>query len=124
MPKARLLPFVREAEAVLMPSRIDNYPNACLEAQALGVPVIGTRGSSLEEMIEDGITGFLVDGCDAPSVAAAIERRLRQSAEERAHLRARMGRAIEEIGREDRIGQLIALYQRTVDRFSERDAHG
>jgi predicted membrane GTPase involved in stress response len=35
-----------------MPSRVDNYPNACLEALSLGVPVIGTYDSSLDEMIE------------------------------------------------------------------------
>ena len=40
--KPQLYPIVANALGVLMPSRVDNYPNACLEAQALGVPVVGT----------------------------------------------------------------------------------
>jgi glycosyltransferase involved in cell wall biosynthesis len=57
---------------VVLPSLIDNLPNACLEAMALGKPVVGTRGASFEEMIRDGETGFLVPAGDAEALADTL----------------------------------------------------
>jgi glycosyltransferase involved in cell wall biosynthesis len=120
LPRARLYPFIENALAALIPSRVDNYPNTCLEAQSLGVPVVGTNGSSLDEMIEDRVTGFLARNGDAEQLEDAIERLLRQSTTERAQMRQRILTRVAEIEREDRIGQLIALYQRTISRFVGR----
>ena len=75
---------------ILIPSRIDNYPNTCLEAQALGKIVVGTRDSSLDEMVEDGVTGFLAEPGDSESLASAILRGLALSAEERKQMAERI----------------------------------
>jgi len=56
-----LYPIVQNAHAVVLPSLIDNLPNTCLESMALGKIVIGTRGASFEQLIEDGISGFLAE---------------------------------------------------------------
>ena len=56
-----LYPIIQGAEIVVLPSLIDNLPNACLEAMGLGAVVIGTNGSSFDEVIEDGVNGFIVD---------------------------------------------------------------
>jgi glycosyltransferase involved in cell wall biosynthesis len=76
MPHAMLYPFIEHAEAVVLPSRIDNFPNACLEAMALGKVVVGTRGASFEQLIEDAVSGFLCEIDDRKSLLAAIERAL------------------------------------------------
>jgi glycosyltransferase involved in cell wall biosynthesis len=112
LPRARLQPFIAHALGVLMPSRVDNYPNSCLEAQALGVPVVGSDGSSLEEMMTDGVTGFLARQGDRSSLADAIERLVRLSEPERAGLRARILDGVAAAQRDDRIAQLVALYER------------
>jgi glycosyltransferase involved in cell wall biosynthesis len=75
LPHAQLYPVVRRAAAVALPSRADNFPNACLEAMALGRPVIGTRDTGFEDLIVDGRSGFLVDR-DAPDQIAARVRRI------------------------------------------------
>lgn len=64
---SQLYPIIAGAHLVVLPSLIDDLPNACLEAMVLGKPVIGTRGISFDELIADGETGFLVspDGADA-----------------------------------------------------------
>lgn len=54
-----LFPIIKYAKAVIMPSLMDNFPNACAEAMYFGKPVIGTDGSSLEQFITDGKNGFL-----------------------------------------------------------------
>jgi glycosyltransferase involved in cell wall biosynthesis len=60
LPHHQLYPIITHAHLVVLPSLIDNLPNACLEAMALGKPVIGTIGTSFDELITDGETGFLV----------------------------------------------------------------
>lgn len=60
LPHGRLYPVIAGARLVVLPSVIDNLPNACLEAMGLGKVVIGTDGASFEELITDGVNGFLV----------------------------------------------------------------
>lgn len=117
LPKAQLYPVIANALGVLMPSRVDNYPNACLEAQMLGVPVIGTYGSSLDEMIEDGQTGFLAKMEDATDISHAIQRLLALTPSERRGMQARIHAAVHKIRYEDRIGQLLDYYDNVIHRF-------
>jgi len=57
----QLYPVIDGAHLVALPSSIDNLPNSCLEAMGLGKVVIGTNGASFDELITDGVNGFLVD---------------------------------------------------------------
>lgn len=111
LPRAQLYPILANAFGVLMPSRVDNYPNACLEAQSFGIPVIGTDNSSLEEMIVDGETGFLARNGDILSLQGAIDRLLNQSPEARQHMQTQILQHSKQIFAEDRITQLIEFYQ-------------
>jgi len=71
-PHERLYPVIRKALAVVLPSRIDNLPNTCLEAMTLGRPVVGTRGTSFDELIENRVTGFLCQPGDAAGLTQAM----------------------------------------------------
>jgi glycosyltransferase involved in cell wall biosynthesis len=59
-----------------------------IEAMAAGLPVVASRGGAFPEIVEDGVTGFLVDRGDVDGLAAALGRLLADPA-----LRARMGAA-------------------------------
>jgi glycosyltransferase involved in cell wall biosynthesis len=117
VPRAQLGPVIANAVGVLVPSRVDNYPNACLEAQAMGVPVVGTFGSSLDEMIEDGKTGFLAQNGSATSLEGAIERLLALGPAQREEMRGRILGLVAQISGEDRIGQLVQFYEAVISRF-------
>ena len=69
---AELYPIIEGARLVVLPSLIDNLPNACLESMALGTPVIGTYGASFDEIISEGETGFLVPSGDVDALTAKI----------------------------------------------------
>ena len=68
IPHEQLYPVIQGARVVVLPSLIDNLPNACLEAMALAKPIVGTRGASFEEMIADGESGFLVPPGDSQAL--------------------------------------------------------
>lgn len=69
---AQLYPVIAGSRLVVLPSLVDNLPNACLEAMALGKPVIGTYGTSFEELMTDGVTGFLVPPGDRDALAEKV----------------------------------------------------
>ena len=51
-------PFLKEADAVVMPSYHEGMSNVLLEASATGRPVLASDISGCKEIVEDGITGF------------------------------------------------------------------
>lgn len=65
--------FLGSAKAVLFPI---NWPEpfglVMIEAMACGTPVIAFRSGSVPEIMEDGLTGFVVD--DVAQAAAAVAR--------------------------------------------------
>lgn len=70
----QLYPVIERARLVVLPSLLDNFPNACLEAMGLGKAVVGTAGTSLDELITEGETGFLVPPNDSGALADALAR--------------------------------------------------
>ena len=70
--KDRLFGAIRFARLILLPSLFENLSLAGLEAMALEKPVIGTYTTAFEEIIEDGVNGFLVQPGDPEALAAKI----------------------------------------------------
>jgi glycogen(starch) synthase len=68
----QLYPIIASAKLIVLPSLADNMPNACLEAMALGKPVVGTTGTSFDEVITNEKTGFLVSANNIDALAETI----------------------------------------------------
>ena len=60
------------ADLLVMPSRWEGLPLAALEAMRAGLPVVASRVGGLPEVVQDGITGRVVDVEDAQQLAAAM----------------------------------------------------
>src|SRR5258708_28370572 len=69
LPHSQLFPLVAGATLVVMPSTWESIANACLEAMALGRPVIATNGSGFAEIMRDRVSGFLVEPEDHEQLA-------------------------------------------------------
>ncbi len=71
-PKPELYRVVLDAVASVLPSTVDNLPNTVIESLALGVPVIGSDGASIDELVEHGASGWLVPIGDVDALADAM----------------------------------------------------
>ena len=61
------------ADSFILPTLYDPFSNACLEALAMGLPVITTAANGMSEIIRDGIDGeVLHEPSDESAVAQAI----------------------------------------------------
>jgi glycosyltransferase involved in cell wall biosynthesis len=72
LPHSQLYPIISEAKLITLPSKIDNLPNTCLEAMQLGKPIVGTKGTSIEELIDDAVNGYLANAGDGKSLIKKI----------------------------------------------------
>lgn len=81
--REQLYPLVNNAELCLLPYRMDNLSNACIEAMAMGKIVIGTDGASFEQLIEDRVSGFLCERDNPASYMQAIREAMAMSDEEK-----------------------------------------
>src|SRR5918992_797630 len=65
--------FLGHAAALLFPiDWPEPFGLVMIEAMACGTPVIAYRGGSVPEILEDGVTGFMVD--DLEAAVRAVER--------------------------------------------------
>ena len=87
----------RDCDIFVMPSTAERRPNGWtgegfgivyIEASAFGLPVIVGDGGGAPEAVQDGVTGYVVDGRDVGRVAAALARLINDRA-----LRESMGAA-------------------------------
>jgi glycosyltransferase involved in cell wall biosynthesis len=75
-------------DILVMTSYTESFPNAILEAMAVGKPVVATNVGGIPEVVEEGQTGFLVSPRDPKALADRVISLCRDSAR-----RLQMGRA-------------------------------
>jgi len=109
------------SDVFVLPSRWEGLPLTIIEAMMVGLPVVATRVSGVPELVEDGVTGFLVPSGDPQGLAKALQQLLDDE-----ELRRRMGEA----GRQRALGNFTLdrmlhethrVYEKVVGlRFGER----
>jgi len=80
--------WYRAADIVLVPSRSESFGLVALEAAACGVPVVASAVGGLVSLVDDGETGYLIEGRKPADYADAMRTILNDS-----ELAASMGKA-------------------------------
>ena len=81
LPHSKLYPVIENSLACVMPSRTENFSNTCIEAMSLKKVVLGTS-PYFDQIIVDGINGFLCEPANPQSLLAKLEQLLSLSPEE------------------------------------------
>ncbi|HVC14143.1 MAG TPA: glycosyltransferase [Acidimicrobiales bacterium] len=71
-PHELLSTYYRAADVCLVPSRSESFGLVALEAAACGTPVVASAVGGLTTLVDDGRTGFLVDGADPEAFADRV----------------------------------------------------
>ena len=73
VPRMEMVKFYRNAYLLAAPTQHESFGLVLAEAMACGVSVVATRVASVPEIVEDGVTGFLVPWDDPGALAGALE---------------------------------------------------
>jgi UDP-glucose:(heptosyl)LPS alpha-1,3-glucosyltransferase len=109
-PQPDVKPYYGAADAFVLPTLYDPFPNAALEALACGLPVVTSDGCGAAEVVSSDRCGFVASDMDA--VAAALTRLLDPATREPLAAAART--AASRFTLEAMTGELLALYGRLL----------
>lgn len=119
-PHASLMPVIRRAKAVLLPSRFDNLPNTCIESMGLGKVVIGSRGASFEQLIDDGVSGLLCEAGNAASIVTAVDRLMALPPDEIAAMGGRAKARAATLSVDQIVPQVLSYYKTVIGNWRSR----
>jgi len=72
VPQSEVVNYYRDADVLINPSFSEAFGMSLVQAMATETPVVATRVGGMTEIVEDGITGKLVERGDASALAEAI----------------------------------------------------
>ena len=108
--------YIQDSDIMVMPSIMESFGVAAVEAAAAGIPVIATNVGGIPEIVEHGVNGLLIDVGDESGLTEAIITLAGDEARRR-----RMGSAGRQIAREKfnivvSLNRLEDLYHQTLGR--------
>lgn len=112
------------ASAFVLPSHMDNSPNALCEAMLVGTPCIAAYVGGVPSLVQDGVEGLLYHDSDPFALAGKMEQLLGDPA-----LAARLGANARDIARRRHdpqtvAGQAVNAYRQVLERRCEIEATG
>jgi len=101
-------------DLVVLTSGNEGLPVAIIEALSSGVPVVATRVGGVPELIEDGITGFIVEPYDIESIAGGLKKAVSQPDRTRAMGGLAQEKTLRNYSIQRLVGDIDALYRELV----------
>lgn len=118
--RGQLYPLIENAQICLLPSRMENLPNACIEAMAMGKIVVGTDGASFEQLIDDRKNGFLCVRDDPASYMEAVNEIMNMSVKEREQMSELAIESTKRFAPEVIYGKYLGFYQKVIQDWKYR----
>ena len=112
--QANIADYLGVADVFLLPSELESFGLAALEAQACEVPVIATRIGGIPEVVNDSETGFLSDVGDVEKMSVDTLRLLHDEELRRGFGEKGRELAVQRYSTSKIIPQYIAFYEKIV----------
>lgn len=74
IPHDKLMSTLKDYDVFILPSLYEGFPNAILEALALGLPVIASNVGEITDTVKDGINGYIIHANSSDSIRLAIQK--------------------------------------------------
>lgn len=71
---------LRKSKIFCLSSDYEGMSNSMIEAMCVGLPIISTKVSGTDELIKDGVNGFLIDVGEEKGMADALKRVIQEEA--------------------------------------------
>jgi N-acetyl-alpha-D-glucosaminyl L-malate synthase BshA len=113
--QANIADYLGVADVFLLPSELESFGLAALEAQACEVPVIATRIGGIPEVVSEGETGYLSDIGDVEKMSEDTLRLLNDEDLRRAFGEKGRELAIQRYGSDKIIPQYISFYEKVLN---------
>ncbi len=115
VPRAQLIALYHAADVLAATSFVnETFGIALCEAMACARPVVASRFGGFPEVVEDGVTGYLVPPQDPAALAAALDRVLADPAAAAALGRAGLARVTRLFTWDAVVDRLEAVYRRVT----------
>lgn len=105
-------PYYGAADAFVLPTLYDPFPNTALEAFACGLPVVTSTKSGAAELVRNGENGFVCDALDIDCLASALAR---IDAGELRDASPLARNTVADLSMENMSAKLISLYKKLLD---------
>lgn len=105
-------PYYGAADAFVLPTLYDPFPNVIVEALASGLPVVTSTKSGGAELIDVGRNGFVCDALDIDALAESMRQLMKPELRAAARVAARA--SVEHLDLMRMAQQLHALYQQLM----------
>ena len=115
-PVKNVLDFYKASDFVILPSRLDSFPYAMLEAGAMKKIFIGSRTGGIAEFIEDGVDGYLLEPDNGVDIVDKIKYVFEHPVEaENAALRLNE-KVVRLCNRKEYFKKMLNIYQNLIER--------
>ncbi len=99
------------ADIFVLPSRGENLPITILEAMAAALPVVASRVGGIAELVDDGVSGLLVEPDDVAGLASTLAALVRDPQRLAGMGRAGAARVAERFDAADAGPEMVGLYE-------------
>ncbi|MCI9464175.1 MAG: glycosyltransferase family 4 protein [Lachnospiraceae bacterium] len=114
-----LYPVIWHADFVICPSIMENFSNSCMEAMYFKRVVIGTDGTSFEQLIDDGKNGLLCVPGDAESLLNKMNVAAGMSGEQKEEMGQKARKRIDRLAPEYTVKTLLHYYRYVINNIQK-----
>jgi glycosyltransferase involved in cell wall biosynthesis len=105
-----VFPFLKQADAFVLPSLSEGFSISLVEAMLIGLPSIATKVGGPSEIIEDGKNGFLIDPGDKEDLKSRMKITLLMNSNERNRMKEKAVKRGQFFSLNSYVGNLSDLY--------------